>query len=116
MLRKIIDDFKSQGDKVAKYRQGLELLKQAGFLDLLRKFGYPDIIDNGNNANAMVVQAARSHGFQNAVSHLEFFMEMYLLEDEKDKQVVPSFGADKLLLKEKLMTQDELSKIKGGKI
>ncbi len=116
MLKKVITDFLEQGDKVAKYRQGLALLKEAGFLDLIRKFGYPDIIDSGNNPNAMAVQAARSHGFQNAVSHLEFFMEMYAFKDDKSNGVTPSFGADKLLLKDKLMTQDELNKIKGIKV
>lgn len=116
MLRKIIDEFLEQGTKVAKYRQALQLLKESGFLDLLRKFGYPDIIDSGNNPNAMATQAARSHGFQNAVTHFEFFMELYALKKESDKTVTPTFGAEKSLLKDNLMTQDEIDKIKGTKI
>ena len=47
MLRKIIDEFLNREDKIKKYREGVQLLKEAGFIDLLRKFGYPDIIDSG---------------------------------------------------------------------
>lgn len=115
MIIKIIDDFLEQGEKVVKYQQALKLLKEAGFLDLLRKFGYPNIIDGGNNPHAMAVEAARSHGFQNAVTHLEFFMEMYAFKN-KAKSLSPTFGAEHVLIKEKLMTKEELEKIKGGTI
>ena len=115
MLAKIISDYLEQSHKVVKYQQALALLKEAGFLDLLRKFGYPSIIDSGNNPNAMAVEAARSHGFQNAVTHLEFFMEMYAFK-AKNKNISPTFGAEQVLIKEKIMTQDELDKLKGGKI
>lgn len=115
MLAKIISDYLEQSDKVVKYQQALKLLKEAGFIDLLRKFGYPDIVDGGNNPHAMAVQAARSHGFQNAISHLEFFMEMYAFKN-KNKAVLPTFGAEQVLLKEKVMTAEEINKLKGGKI
>lgn len=115
MLEKIIKEFLDQSTKVAKYREALQLLKEAGFLDLLRKFGYPDIIDSGNNPNAMAVQAARSHGFQSAVSHLEFFMEMYAFKN-KNEVVIPTFGADELLIKDKIYTKEELANLKRTKL
>lgn len=112
MLEKIIDEFLEQGDKVAKYRQALQLLKEAGFIELLRKFGYPQIIDSGNNPTAMAVEAGISHGYQRAVSHLEFFYEMYALK-KKVTEVRPSFGAEKILLKEKYLSEEDIRKIKG---
>lgn len=115
MLSKIINEFKEQGEKVSQYRQGLELLKKSGFIDLLRKFGYPNVIDSGNNPHAMATEAAVSHGYQKAVSHLEFFMEMYLLKAE-NKDVKPTFGAEKIVLAEKYLTKEEIEKLKGGKI
>ncbi len=115
MIQKIISDYLENGEKVVKYQQALKLLKEAGFLDLLRKFGYPSIIDGGSNPNSMAVEAARSHGFQSAVSHIEFFMEMYAFKS-KGETITPNFGADQFVIKEKIMTQDELNKLKGGKI
>jgi len=115
MITKIISDFLEQSDKVVKYQQALKLLKEAGFLDLLRKFGYPDIIDGGSNATAMAVQAARSHGFQNAVSHLEFFLEMYAFKKD-NKGMTATFGAENIVIKEKMMTEEELQRLKRSKI
>lgn len=115
MIDKIISDFLEQGEKVAKYRQAVELLKQSGFFDFIRKFGYPDILDHGNNAQSMALQAGISHGFQRAVTHMEFFYEMYALK-QKPTTAVPSFGAEKIVIKDKLLTKEELEKIKGGKI
>lgn len=116
MLRKIIDEFLNREDRVKKYKEGVQLLKEAGFLELLRKFGYPDIIDGGNNANAMAVQAARSHGFQNAVSHLEYFLEMYAYDDKKKENVVPTFGAENIALKEKYLSPEDIEKLKRNRI
>ncbi len=116
MLSKIIKDYLEQSDKVVKYQQALKLLKEAGFFDLIRKFGYPDIIDSGNNPYSMATQAARSHGFQNAVSHMEFFMEMYAFKKDAGKKVDATFGAEGSLLKDKLMTKEELNKLRGGTI
>ncbi len=112
MLKETIEDFFNNEDKVRKYRQGLGLMKEAGFFDLLRKLGYPNIIDSGNNPNAMAVEAAISHGYQRAVTYTEFFFEMYGLK-KQDAPLVPTFGAEKYLLKEKLMTKDEINKVKG---
>lgn len=116
MLRKIIDEFLNREDKIKKYREGVQLLKEAGFIDLLRKFGYPDIIDSGNNPHAMATQAARSHGFQNAVSHLEYFLEMYAFSSDVKETIKPTFGATEIALKEKYLSEEDIKKIKGNKI
>ena len=111
MLPKIIEDFLEQGDKVVKYQQAVKLLREAGFFDLVRKFGYPNIIDSGNNPYAMATEAGRSHGYQSAVTHFEFFMELYAFDKNKPNVMVPTFGAESMILKDKKMTAEELSKI-----
>lgn len=116
MLRVIIDDFLNREDKIKKYKEGVQLLKESGFIELLRKFGYPDMIDQGNNPHAMAAQAARSHGFQNAVSHLEYFLELYAFNNKKSEVVNPTFGAEDIVLKEKYMSKEDINKLKGGKI
>ena len=60
----------------------------------------------------MATQAARSHGFQNAVSHLEYFLEMYAFSSDVKETIKPTFRATEIALKEKYLSEEDIKKLK----
>lgn len=117
ILQTEIKKFFTNEQKVADYRQAVHLLTRSGFLDLVRKFGFPSIIEQGKDLNAMAHEGSWSNGFQTAIHHVEHMEMLYANKPEQEKaRLSPTFGGAAIAKKEGYLTSDELQKfIKGDK-
>lgn len=117
ITKELIDDFLSKDTKVSDYRTALTYLKRSGFLDLIRRLGHPNVIDNGSNLNAMAHEGSWSNGFQTALNQLEFFEKFYANQIIESPIINPTFGGAAIAKKEGYLSEKEIEKVtnKGDK-
>jgi len=113
MYKKLIEQFLSRDTSVSDYREGVRLLKRSGFLEVLRRGGYPSIINNGSDLNAMAHEGSWSNGYQTAVNQLEYLEELYANKvNPNAPRVTPTFGGEKIAEREGYLTKEELKTYK----
>ena len=116
ITREIIDEFLSNDNKVSDFRTGIMLLKRSGFLDLVRRLGHPNVINNGSDIYAMAHEGSWSNGFQTGINQIEFFEKLYVLNQTENPVINPTFGGETIAKREGYLSQKELDKVKGKKI
>lgn len=115
MYKKLVEAFLSRDINVSKYREALRLLRECGLLEIVRRGGFPSVINNGSDLNAMAHEGSWSNGFQTAVNQLEYLEEYYANKVNPDgAKLVPTFGGAEIAEREGYLTKAELEKLNKG--
>jgi len=116
MYRLLVQKFLSKESNVAKYRQALALLRECGALEIIRRGGYPSVINNGSDLNAMAHEGSWANGFQTGINQLEYLEEYYANKaDPQQARLTPTFGASEIARKEGYLSIEEITKLNKGK-
>lgn len=113
MYKKLIENFLSKDTNVSDYREAMRILKRIGFLEILRRGGFPSVIDNGSNIASMAHEGSWSNGYQTALNQIEYVEEYYANKsDPNAPRITPTFGAATIAKREGYMNEEELKKFK----
>lgn len=111
---KLLEDFFKIDRNVSDYRQALGLLRRSGFLDMVRRFGFPNVINSGSDLNAMAHEGSWSNGFQTGVNNIEFFEELYANKpNPAAARISPTFGGGEIAKKENYLSEEEIQKLRN---
>lgn len=114
-IRKKIDEFLSKDIKVSQYRQGLELIKASGVLEVIKMLGVPSVINGGSDLNAMAHEGSWSNGYNSSLNQLEFFIDFHDKPDGGAKASInPTFGGAAIAKREGYLSEEELKKVQAG--
>ena len=118
IVGKQIKEFMSKDTNVSDVRQAVLLLRRSGFLGLVRKLGFPSVINNGSDLNAMAHEGSWSNGFQTGLNQLENFEDLFVMKEiEGQHLTTPTFGGAAIAKREGYLSPQEIEKItdKGKK-
>lgn len=109
----LVSEFLKKESNVADLRQIVFLLKRSGLLEVIRKMGYPRVVSNGSDLNAMAHEGSWSNGFQTALNQIEYFEKYYTNKPDLSAATVkPSFGGKEVALKNQYLSDEDLKKLK----
>ena|SRR5688572_4730834 len=109
MYKQLVEKFLSKESNVADYREAVRLLRKCGLLDILRRGGFPSVINNGSDLNAMAHEGSWSNGYQTGINQLEHLEEFYANKNDTDKaRRLPTFGGSAIATREGYLTKDEV--------
>lgn len=108
MIKKDIENFLKNEERVANYRLGLSQLKKSGIFELLRILGLPAVVGDGSNTAAQAHQGSWSNGFHTALHVLEDFIELHDKNDPGTIRLTPDYGGTQAALKAGYLTKKDL--------
>lgn len=107
--------FKANEIAIDKYKEGLRMLQESGFLNLLRVFARPFSIDRGANPYMAAYNGAMMEGYQQCLDDLIYFEHKHLTSMARVKQPLADFGGLSAAVATGKITKQEADSLKGRK-
>lgn len=112
---KLLIDLRQRRDQVRPlHLEALSLLYRTGVLECLREKGIPVIPGVGGDTQALATQAARSAGYNECLTDLIMFNELFLLDTENKLAGLDRFNGIQRAVDQGDLTQEEADAIRHG--